>query len=145
MCISHLCVRACSASSVMSNSLKPYGLQPTRLLCPWNYPGKNTGVGSHSLLQEIFPTQGSNLDFRHCRQNLYQLSHQGSTPFHCIVEWIRSSGSEPQSAPGLVFPDCVEPLHLWLQKYYQSDFDIDRLVISMCRVFSCVVGRRCLL
>ena len=37
--------RACSVTSVMSNSLWPHGLQPTRLLCPWNFPGKNTGVG----------------------------------------------------------------------------------------------------
>ena len=41
---------------VMSNSLGPHGLFPTRLLCPWNSPDKNTGVGCHSLLQEIFPT-----------------------------------------------------------------------------------------
>ena len=47
----------------MSNSLSPHGLQPTRLLCPWNFPGKNTGVGCHVLLQGIFPTQGSNLQF----------------------------------------------------------------------------------
>ena len=38
----------------------PYGLQPTRLLCPRNSPGKNTGVGCHALLQGIFPTQGLN-------------------------------------------------------------------------------------
>ena len=50
----HLCVCACS---VVSNSLWPLGLQPTRLLCPWNSPGKNTGVGCHFLLQGIFPTQ----------------------------------------------------------------------------------------
>ena len=43
-------------------------------------PGKNTGVGSHSLLQEIFLTQGSNSGLLHCRQFLYHLSHQGS-PF----------------------------------------------------------------
>ena len=47
-------------------------------LCPWNSPGKNTGVGSHALLQRIFPTQGSNPDLLHCRQILYCLSHQGS-------------------------------------------------------------------
>ena len=52
----HLCVCACS---VVSNSLWPLGLQPTRLLCPWNSPGKNTGVGCHFLLQGIFPTQVS--------------------------------------------------------------------------------------
>ena len=43
----------------MPYSVRPYGLQPARLLCPWNSPGKNTGVGCHSLLQGIFPTQGS--------------------------------------------------------------------------------------
>ena len=53
----HLCVCACSG---MSNSLWPYRLQPTRLLCPWDFPGKNTGVGCHFLLPGIFPTQGSN-------------------------------------------------------------------------------------
>ena len=42
------------------------------------YPGKNTGVGCHFLLQDIFPTQGSNLGLPHCRQTLYRLSHQGS-------------------------------------------------------------------
>ena len=45
---------------------------------PWNSPEKNTGVGCHSCLQGIFPTQGSNSDFLHCRQILYLLSHQGS-------------------------------------------------------------------
>ena len=47
-------------------------------LCAWDSPGKNTGVGYHSLLQGIFPTQGSNPDLLHCRQILYHLSHQGS-------------------------------------------------------------------
>ena len=43
---------------VVSNCLQPHGLYS---LCPWNSPGQNTGVGSHSLLQGIFPTQGLNL------------------------------------------------------------------------------------
>jgi len=43
--------------------------------CPWNSPGKNNGVGSHSLLLGIFPTQGSNPGFLDCRQILYHLSH----------------------------------------------------------------------
>ena len=46
--------------------------------CPWNSPGQNTGVGSISLLQQIFLTQESNQDLLHCRQILYHLSHQGS-------------------------------------------------------------------
>ena len=56
--------------SVVSDSLWPHGLQPTRLLHPWDFPGKSTGVGCHFLLQEIFPTQGSNLGLPHCRQTL---------------------------------------------------------------------------
>jgi len=50
----------------------------TKLLCPWNSPGKNTGVGTHSLLQGIFQTLGLNLGLLHCRQILYHMSHQGS-------------------------------------------------------------------
>ena len=45
--------------SVMSDSLQPHGLEPTRLLCQWDFPVKNTGVSCHFLLQGIFPTQGS--------------------------------------------------------------------------------------
>ena len=52
---------------------------------PWNSPGKNTGVGSVSLLQGIFPTQGLNSGLPLCRQILYQLNHQGSP---CIGKWI---------------------------------------------------------
>ena len=62
----------------MSHSLGPYRLEPARLLCPWNSQGKNTGVGSHFLLQVIFPIQDSNLGLLHDRRILYHLSHQGS-------------------------------------------------------------------
>ena len=46
--------------SVVYDSLRPHELQPTRVLCPWDFLGRNTGVGCHFLLQGIFPTQGSN-------------------------------------------------------------------------------------
>ena len=49
-------------------------LRPHGLYSPWNSPGQNTGVGSRSLLQGMFPTQGSNPGLPHCRQMLYQLS-----------------------------------------------------------------------
>ena len=49
--------------SVVFNSLWPYGLQPTRLLCPWNSPVKNIGVGCHFLFQRIIPDQYSNPSF----------------------------------------------------------------------------------
>ena len=56
--------------SVMLDSLWPHGLYS-----PWNSPGQNTGAGSSSLLQGIFPIQGLNPGLPHCRQILYQLSH----------------------------------------------------------------------
>ena len=59
--ISNWLTRSCVLSrSVVSYSLRPHGLQHTRLLCPWDSPGTNTGVGCHVLLQGIFLTQGSN-------------------------------------------------------------------------------------
>ena len=62
----------------MSDSLRPHGLQPTRLLCPWDFPGSSTGVDCHFLLQGIFLTQGLNPGLPYCRHTLYRLSHQGS-------------------------------------------------------------------
>ena len=60
---------------VVSDCLQPHGLYSTRLPCPWDFPGKNTGVGCHFLLQGIFLTQGLNLGLLHFRQILYLLSH----------------------------------------------------------------------
>ena len=91
------------------------------------------------------------------------------SPLHCIIirDWfrwylnglvvfptffnfslnlaIRSSWSEPQSTSGLVFADRIELLIFGCREYNQSDFGVDHLVMSMCRVFPCVFGRGCLL
>ena len=67
-----------SCSVVSANSLQPHGLEPAKLLCPRDSPGTNTGVGSHSLLQGIFLTQGLNPGLLHCRQIHYHLSHPWS-------------------------------------------------------------------
>ena len=80
MCVC-VCVCVCGSCSVVSDSLQPYGLQPSKLLCPWDSPGQNTGVSCHSLLQEIYPTQGSNPGLPHCGQMLYRLSHRGQPLF----------------------------------------------------------------
>ena len=64
----------------MSTSLKPHGLWPTRLFHPWNFPGKNTGVGFHFLLQGIFLTQGWDLcllHLLHWQADLLPLHHLG--------------------------------------------------------------------
>ena len=72
-----------SVYSVVSNFL-----QPTRLLCPWNFPYKNTGVGDHFLLQEIFVTQGLNphlLCLLHWQADSLPLSHLGSLSYSRII------------------------------------------------------------
>ena len=61
-------------------------LGPARLLCPQNSPRKNTGVGSHFLLQGISPIQGQNLGLPHCRQILYSLSHYQFSSAHCNIK-----------------------------------------------------------
>ena len=81
--------------SVVSDSLWPHGLQPARLLCPWKSPGKNTGVGYHSLLQGIFLTLGLNPGLPPCKQMLYPLSHQGS-PHKC---WLSCNPITMSSLP----------------------------------------------
>ena len=78
---------------VVSNSLQPQGLYS-----PWNSAGQSTGVGSLSLLQEIFPTQELNRGLLYCRWILYQLSHKGTPrilewvayPFSRVSSWLRN-------------------------------------------------------
>ena len=83
--------------SVMSDSLRPHGLYK-----PWNSPAQNTGEGSHSLLQGLFPTQDSNPGVSHCRRILYQLSHKGSPR---ILEWVAypfsSRSYQPRNRTGV--------------------------------------------
>ena len=62
----------------MYDSLWPQWTVACQCPLPMDFPGKNTGVGSHSLLPGTFPTQGLNPDFSYCRQIIYHLSHQGS-------------------------------------------------------------------
>ena len=121
MCVC-VCVCVCVSRSVVSDSAIPQtvALQAPH---PWDSPGKNTRVGSHSLLQGIFSTQGSNPGLPHCRQMLYRLSHQGSPvsnscdPMDCslpgssvngvlqprILEWV------PFPSPGDLPDTGIEP------------------------------------
>ena len=85
------CVYKSESCTVVSNSLRPHGLYS-----PWNSLGQNTGVGSCSLLQGIFPTQELNSGVRHCRWILYQLSHKGSPR---ILEWVAYPFSSRSAGP----------------------------------------------
>ena len=111
-------------------------------LCPWNSPGKITGGGSHSLLQEIFLTQELNLGVLQCRQFLYDLIHQGIHTFKssntidlnflmgsfvlfCFFsEYFSQFSSFPQSCPILCYPMAcstpVLPVHHQLPEFIQT-------------------------
>ena len=92
----------CWVASVVSDSVRPHRLSGVQLCDPmglyslWNPPGQDSGVGSLSLLPGIFPTQRSNPGLLHCRQILYQLSHQGSLR---ILEWVAFPFSRGSSWP----------------------------------------------
>ena len=101
-----LCMLTESCCSVMSKSLQPHALQPTRLLCPQDSPGKNTGVGCRFLLQRIFPTQGLNPGLPHCRQMLYHLSH-------LFVSHL----SNPRNGPSVV---CCEAVFSFLSSFINA-------------------------
>ena len=108
--------------SVMSNSLRPHGLYS-----PWNSPVQNTGVGSFSLLQGIFPTQRSNPGLPHCGQILYQLSHKGSPR---ILQWV----AFPFSRGSSQLRDGTQVSHIagWFFTSWaiREALDIERWVLS---------------
>ena len=97
--------------------------KPVRLLCPWNFPGKNTGVDRHSLLQGIFPAWGSNPGLLHGRQILCSLSHQGSPYLNqdlpksrCFCVWLLicfwpSALQWPLGSPDLGGESCLVLTH----------------------------------
>ena len=91
---------------------------PHGLYSPWSSPGQNTGVGSLSLLQGIFPTQGSNPGLPHCRWILYQLSHKGrpklgvklliSFSKKLSLSWISSSRKTTRTFSSVQSLSCVQ-------------------------------------
>ena len=103
----NISVTESESCSVVSNSLPPHGLY-----CPWNSSGQNTGVGSLSFLQEVFPTQGSNPGLLHCRQILYQLSY--SVQFSSVAQsCLTLCDPMNHSTPGL-------PVHRQLPESAQT-------------------------
>ena len=93
--------------SVMSDSLQPHGLYN-----PWNSLGQNTGMGSLSCLQGIFPNQGSNPGLLHCRWNLYQLSYQGSLKMQKLHSYFHSCSEGVNLVPD-PHPAAGEDADVW--------------------------------
>ena len=94
----------------MSDSFRLHGLHS-----PWNSPGQNTGVGSLSLFQGIFPTQGSNPGLLHCRRILYQLNYQGSPIQYCRL--FELEGPYPATHPSQEFYSVSKGSHHNLLKH----------------------------
>ena len=89
----------CERHTVVSNSLQVHGLYS-----PWNSPGQNTGVGSLSLLQGIFPAQESNQGLLHCRGILYQLREE------LLVNYIKKLPRKVRHSKCLVSENCFSKL-----------------------------------
>ena len=92
----------------MSNSLGSYGLGPTRLLCPWDSPDKDNGVGCHALLQEIFLPQGSNpylLCLLHCRWKFFTAEPPGK-PTCLSLFWKINQQGHCKPLVWLYLPTC---------------------------------------
>ena len=97
LCLSlSLCAVLCLVTQSCPTLCNPMDCSPSGSSIRGDSPGKNTGVGSHALLQGILPTQGSNRGLPHCRQILYCLSHQGSPR---ILEWVAYPFSRGSSWP----------------------------------------------
>ena len=100
--------------SVLFNFLQPYGLQPTRILCPWSFPGKNTEAGCHFLLQGIFPTQGLNphlLYLLHWQADSLTAALPGQPQKACLA---KTSGHQPE--PLDMFPIFLERMKGWRER-----------------------------
>ena len=110
--------QCCLGAKLCPSLLQPHGLQPARLLCPWDSPGKNTGVGCHALLQGIFPSQGLNPCLLPCR---WILNHWASwDAIAPIIPFLAGEGSsEPCLAAGVSSPSKEQlfgvswPWHFW--------------------------------
>ena len=96
---------------LVSDSVRPHKLQPARLLCPWDSPGKNTEVGCHFLLQEIFLTQGSNpclLHLLHWQADSLPLCHLESP----ITTWFIGTFHFITRHPHNIIKMCTQGLRL---------------------------------
>ena len=137
-----VCVCACWVASVMPNPLWSSGLQPTRLPCPWDSPGRNTAVGCHALLQDSFPIQGSNpclWCLLHGRRVLHHSHHLGSpirptlltesVSFPGTGRTLVETGVTPwATVHGVAEPDMTEHAHRHAQST-QCSLKADKEII----------------
>ena len=128
----------------MSDSVQLCGLQPTRLLCPWTSPGKNIGLGSHSLPRGIVPTQGLNLGLLHCRQIPYSLSRQGSPVCHTTYK-IQLQMSQGLKCQKTKFKFFAENFVTCILNFWQGTISFFFKVLNMKEKIIIIIFRNSLL
>ena len=125
--------------SVVFNSLQLHGLKPSRLLCPWDFPGKNIGKSCHFLLQGIFPAQGLNLHLWHilnCQADSLPMSHLGS--LNRVWAW----GSKFKQVTRFVYTGFSAMNSLSLMISVSSYLQMEGVHLSQERFISCFSGRQ---
>ena len=114
-----VCVSACVCVHVLScvQLSAPSALYFAKLLCPWDSPGKNTGVGCHFLLQGIFLTQGSNLCLLHYQVDSYPLAPSGKPhqPSR-IIQLPKRMNSQQQGDILFIFSQHLTTAQIRLRK-----------------------------
>ena len=130
-------IHSCSVASVMSDSLQPCGLQSTRLLCPWSFPGRDTIVDCHFLLQGIFPTQGSNVCLLHWQVDSLPLTHHRSHIYTSVVQLL--SHVQLFLTPRTAIPQAFLSFTIsWsLLKLMSIESVMPSNHLILCRPFSC--------
>ena len=127
----------------MSDCLRPHGLQPTRLLCPWDFPGRDTGVGCHFPLQEMVPNQGWNL--LHWQARFFTTELPG-TPMDTLSEFIELEIENCQELSSIKY--LPTEIWIWSSKMKAPSLRIDRSHLSWvpslwCMIISCSVAQSC--
>ena len=117
----------------MPESSQPYGLTvATRLLCPWDFLGKNAGVGCHALLQGVFPTQGLNPCLLHFQADSLPPSQQGSPcSLYCSAAQRRPALCAPQTAPCHTYPSFTVFWSLLKLMSIESVMPSNHLILSL--------------
>ena len=122
--LSLLVIQLQPSCSVMSDCLPPHKVQPARLLCPWDFPGKNIGVGCHFLYQGIFSTQGSNPSLLHWQANSLTTEPPGKTLLViCTLKQFFTSSSIERNLVLICLSFCtVNWMAIFLTKYFTSNY-----------------------
>ena len=122
--LSLLVIQLQPSCSVMSDCLPPRKLQPARLLYPWDFPGKNIGVGCHFLYQGTFSTQGSNPSLLHWQANSLTTEPPGKTLLViCTLKQFFTSSSIERNLVLICLSFCtVNWMAIFLTKYFTSNY-----------------------